>query len=317
MSQPVQKHTISATLAGKRLDYAVRELFSLSWGQARKWIETGKISLDATVVRDIEMPVTAGAECVFHENAPRAEKRANPIPGWIVYEDKHVVVINKPSNISSVKFDSDDKEESLEQMLNRHYAVGARNSKLKKQSNVSVVHRIDRSTSGLIMFARSAVARESLKKQLFEHSTHRVYLALCHGAITSQTITSHILDDRGDGLRGSSENAHDGKVRRKQAGKKSTTCVEVLQELNNATYVSCKLTTGRTHQIRIHLSEAGHPLVGERMYLRNFKKPLIEANRHMLHAAELGFYHPVLKKQLTFKQDLPQDMATMLQKLSH
>ena len=315
MSQPIHKHTISAALAGKRLDYAVRELFSLSWGQARKWIETGKISLDSTIVRDISTPVTQGTECVSHMNAPRVEKYVDPIPKWIVYEDKHVVVINKPPNVSSVKFDSDD-DDGLEQMLNRHYAIVSRNSKHKKQNKVSVVHRIDRSTSGLIVFARSAIAYESLKKQLFEHSTHRVYLALCHGSIASQTIQSHILADRGDGLRGSSENAHDGKIRRKQEGKKSTTHVEVLQQLNNATYVSCQLTTGRTHQIRIHLSEAGYPLVGERMYLRNFKQPLIEAERHMLHAAELGFYHPVLKKQLMFTQDLPEDMAAVLKKLT-
>ena len=315
MSQPTQNHTISTELAGKRLDYAVRELFSLSWGQARKWIETGKISLDTVVVRDEAVLVTAGAQCVSHMNAPRVEKYIDPIPDWIVYEDNHVVVINKPANVSSVKFDSDDND-GLEQMLNRHYAILSRNATHKQQKKVSVVHRIDRNTSGLIMFARSAVARESLKEQLFLHTTHRVYLAICHGKIATQTIESHILDDRGDGLRGSSENGHDARVRRITGGKKSTTHVEALRELNNATYVSCQLTTGRTHQIRIHLSEEGHPLVGERMYLRNFKSPLIEAGRQMLHAAELGFYHPVLKKELMFTQDLPKDMATMLEKLS-
>jgi len=315
MSQPTQNHTISTTLAGKRLDYAVRELFSLSWGQARKWIETGKISIDTVVVRDIAVLVTAGAKCAYQENAPRAKKYVDPIPDWIVYEDKHVVVINKPANVSSVKFDSKD-DDALEQMLNRHYTITSRNAKHKQKSKVSVVHRIDRSTSGLIVFARSTVALESLKKQLVEHSTHRVYLALCHGKIASQTIESHILPDRGDGLRGSYENAHDAQIRRKKGGKKSTTRVEVLRQLNNATYVSCQLTTGRTHQIRIHLSEAGHPLVGERMYLRNFKGSLIEAERHMLHAAELGFYHPVLKKQLMFTQDLPEDMAAVLKRLS-
>jgi len=315
MSQPIQNHTISTELAGQRLDYAVRELFSLSWGQARKWIETGKISLDTAVVRDASVQVKEGAKCVYQMNAPRAKKYVDPIPDWIVYEDKHVVVINKPPNVSSVKFNNED-DDALEQMLNRHYAIASRNAKHKQKNKVSVVHRIDRSTSGLIVFARSTVAYESLKKQLLDHSTHRVYLAICHGKIASQTIESHILADRGDGLRGSYEHAHDAQIRRKKGGKKSTTRVEVLQQLDNASYVSCQLTTGRTHQIRIHLSEAGHPLVGERMYLRNFNEPLIEAGRHMLHAAELGFYHPVLKKQLMFTQDLPEDMATLLDRLS-
>jgi 23S rRNA pseudouridine1911/1915/1917 synthase len=104
MPQPVQNYVIPAGLAGQRLDYAVRELFSLSWGQARKWIETGKIFLDGVVVRDASLLVVAGVPCESRLNAPRIEKYVDPIPGWIVYEDQHVVVINKPPEISSVKF---------------------------------------------------------------------------------------------------------------------------------------------------------------------------------------------------------------------
>jgi 23S rRNA pseudouridine1911/1915/1917 synthase len=136
----------------------------------------------------------------------------------------------------------------------------------------------------------------------------RRYLAIAHGDVPAGTLRSHLIEDRGDGLRGSARE-------RQREGQIAITHVERIEALQGATLIGCRLETGRTHQIRIHLSEQGHPLVGETVYIRRYPGTLIPAPRQMLHAGELGFAHPVDERPMLFTDPPPADFQEVLERL--
>jgi 23S rRNA pseudouridine1911/1915/1917 synthase len=166
-----------------------------------------------------------------------------------------------------------------------------------------VVHRLDRATSGLLAFAKTKRAELALAAQLRTHTMTREYLCVAHGDVTSRRIESRLVADRGDGLRGST--THTG-------GKLAITHVEALRRLRGATLCSVRLETGKTHQIRIHLAEIGHPLVGETVYIRDFRGKPIAAPRLMLHAKRLAFDHPVTGARVELSSEPPQDFAAVV-----
>ncbi len=172
------------------------------------------------------------------------------------------------------------------------------------------MHRLDKETSGLVVFTRTWLAKKSLSAQFRAHTTFRRYVAIVHGHIESRTFRTQFVDNRGDGLRGSRKGGG-----RPQEGQVAITHVEALEEMLDTTLVACRLETGRTHQIRIHLSEAGHPVVGERVYVRGFAAPLIPAPRLMLHARELGFVHPATGEQVHWERDPPEDFDATLKRV--
>ena len=159
-----------------------------------------------------------------------------------------------------------------------------------------------------MVFARTPAAASHLGKQFRVHTIDRVYLALVRGKAVSQRIESYLVNDRGDGRRGSTAN-HAG-------GKRAVTHVRVVEELGDYTLVECRLETGRTHQVRIHLGEQGTPLCGERVYDRPLHGAPVPdgsgASRPMLHAARLGFAHPKTGKQVQLDAPLAKDMQTLL-----
>jgi 23S rRNA pseudouridine1911/1915/1917 synthase len=180
----------------------------------------------------------------------------------------------------------------------------------KGRPGLGVVHRLDKETSGLVVFTRTWLAKTSLTAQFRQHSVHRQYFAVAHGDVRGKTFRSFLLADRGDGLRGSARHGAPG-----HDAREAVTHVERREALRGATLVACRLETGRTHQIRIHLSEAGHPLLGERVYVRGFVGPTIGAPRLMLHAAELGFVHPATERPVSWEQPMPDDMRAILERL--
>jgi 23S rRNA pseudouridine1911/1915/1917 synthase len=171
------------------------------------------------------------------------------------------------------------------------------------------VHRLDKETSGLVVFTRTWLAKQSLATQFRAHTVHRRYLAIAHGSVRAGTVRTHLVENRGDGLRGSARGTPPPSARL------AVTHIELLEQLRGASLVACRLETGRTHQIRIHLSESGHPLVGEGVYVRGWRGPLIEAPRLMLHAAELGFVHPVTQRVVSWEQPLPEDIRAVAERL--
>jgi 23S rRNA pseudouridine1911/1915/1917 synthase len=171
---------------------------------------------------------------------------------------------------------------------------------------VYAVHRLDRDTSGLVVFARNRAAERALGQQFRAHTVTRRYLALVRGRARPGKIESYLVRDRGDGRRGSSP-----------AGQRAVTHVRVLEELGEFTLVECRLETGRTHQVRIHLGEAGTPICGERIYDRPVHgAPLPDtsgASRLALHAAHLGLTHPTTGRRLEWHSPLPADLQRLLE----
>jgi 23S rRNA pseudouridine1911/1915/1917 synthase len=176
---------------------------------------------------------------------------------------------------------------------------------------VRAVHRLDKDTSGLAVFARTAEAERHLGRQFRAHTIERRYLAVVRGCAVPARIESFFVEDRGDGRRGSSTVA--------DAGKRAITHVRVVEPLGDFTLVECRLETGRTHQVRIHLAEAGTPLCGERVYDRPLHgAPLPDcsgAPRLALHAASLGFEHPATGRRMTWSSPLPPDLRRLVKRL--
>lgn len=308
---------------GKRLDAIVKAQFSLSWNKARDYLSRGKFFVEGQLIQDGGYVPAVGATIEFKLDASTPTETQRFDEESIVYIDKHLVVLCKPEGLLSVPYEASDKI-TLNRLLRGHLireakkerASGKSKGKKRKDNDgVFIVHRLDKGTSGLMVFPRSVSARDGLSTQFRDHSILRKYIALVHGHVESQTFISHLLPDRGDGIRGSREASPNHKIRRSQDGKRAVTHVQQLELLNNATLISCQLETGRTNQIRIHLSEAGHPLLGEKIYMRGFKGQEHPASRLMLHAAELGFIHPVTKQELFFEDNIPAPMQQLIERL--
>jgi 23S rRNA pseudouridine1911/1915/1917 synthase len=299
---------VPAELAGP-LDRAVRGLWGVSWGKARAWIEAGKVRVGRDVVRDPTARVPAGAGVAMDERAPRKGARGGAAPVDVVHADAHVVVVSKPAGVSTIPYDEADHD-TLESRVRAwlESKAGAR-GRGRGRPAMGIVHRLDKETSGLVVFTRSWLAKQSLSSQFRHHTVHRRYLAIAHGDVRPRTIRSFLMEDRGDGLRGSARGKPPSSAR------EAITHVERIEALEGATLVGCRLETGRTHQIRIHLSEGGHPIVGERVYVRGYAGPLIEAPRLMLHAAELGFVHPATQRETRWELPMPDDMRAVLERL--
>jgi 23S rRNA pseudouridine1911/1915/1917 synthase len=176
---------------------------------------------------------------------------------------------------------------------------------------LSVVHRLDRETSGLVVLARNAEAKRQLAAQFRGHAIDRVYVAIAHGDVQAQRIETLLLPDRGDGLRGSFGRFRRARGEPPPEARRAVTNVRPIAALKGATLVECRLETGRQHQIRIHLAEVGHPLVGERVYVRDYKGPRIAADRVMLHARMLGFVHPRTGRRVVLECEAPADFIAM------
>jgi 23S rRNA pseudouridine1911/1915/1917 synthase len=180
---------------------------------------------------------------------------------------------------------------------------------------LAVVHRLDKETSGVMVFARTASAQRALATQFRDRSLVRAYVAIVHGAIASTRVETDLIPDRGDGLRGSFGHFRRARGALPPDARHAITHVEAIASLRGATLVECRLETGRQHQIRIHLAELGHPLVGEPVYIRDYKDRRIEAPRLMLHARTLGFIHPGTGQQVEFEREAPEDFRETLQRL--
>ncbi|MEO8554682.1 MAG: RluA family pseudouridine synthase [Kofleriaceae bacterium] len=268
---------------------------------AKRQITTGKVFVDGTCVTTIDHRLTAGQQVELRMSAHRPHDPERE--GVLVYDDPHVVVIDKPAGVNSVPYE--DRETGTAMDLIR----GAWRRKGKGATTIAlhVVHRIDRATSGLLMFAKSKRAELGLAAQLRAHTMARQYRCVAHGVVVPGRIESNLIADRGDGIRGSTTQP--------DRGKRSITHVEVERGLRGATLCRVRLETGRTHQIRIHLSEAGHPLVGEEVYIRDYTGKVIASPRLLLHAATLGFEHPITGARVDLAADLPPDFTAMLAKL--
>jgi 23S rRNA pseudouridine1911/1915/1917 synthase len=287
---------------GATLAAFVKARTGVPWSVAKRQIATGKVFVDGACATAVDLRLATGQSVELRAGAPRPHDPARE--GVLVHDDAHVVVIDKPVDVNSVPYE--DRETGTAMDLIR--GAWRRHGRQATSVPLHVVHRIDRATSGLLMFAKTKKAELGLAAQLRAHTVARSYVCVAHGAVSPGRIESYLVRDRGDGLRGSTS--------RHDQGKRAVTHVAIERPLRGATLCEVRLETGRTHQIRIHLAEAGHPLVGEEVYIRDYPGPILTSSRLMLHAATLGFEHPVTGARVELTSPLPPDFIAVLERLT-
>ncbi|MEK6262469.1 MAG: RluA family pseudouridine synthase [Planctomycetota bacterium] len=312
---------VNDDLAGKTVLAILRTMRpGESWSQLRIQLRKACVSLNDIVCIDEARRVAAGDVIAVGEQplAPPPQLAAVKIH----FVDAHVVVVEKPSGMMTHRRPEErnwsaarrSHQPSLEEAVIELLVQRAvQHGHSRPRGNVvRCVHRLDRDTSGLIVFARTDEAEQSLVDQFRRHEVHRVYWSVVHGTPHDGTIVTHIARDRGDGRRGSSGNS--------KIGQRAVTHVRWMEQLGNYSLVECRLETGRTNQIRIHLSEKGHLVCGDVKYRQPFAAAAINdvsgAPRLALHASELGFVHPMSREEVFFTMPFPPDMERFVRRLS-
>lgn len=290
---------------------------NLSRNQIQRLIKTGCVTLEENEIVDCSYKVKQGDSFQI-EIPPLAEADPKPqnIPIDVVYEDKDLIVVNKPAGMT-VHPAPGAYDNTLVNALLYHCRDNL--SGIGGVKRPGIVHRIDKETSGLLVVAKNDAAHVGLSEQFFNHSIERTYFAVTYSLLNPLhgTIVGNIARSNFD--------------RKKMAlvengGKHAVTHYKTIKTFGTyASLVKCNLETGRTHQIRVHLSSKGCALIGDKVYIKNHKsalkipesaKNLINTfPRHALHAATLGFVHPITKEYLEFSSELPDDFQNLLNNL--
>lgn len=314
---------VSDSEAGQSLLASLRRWRPQTAGsEAAQLLRNRQVQIDGNLCQDSQRRLKTGEVVKVLPHAIAAPPTEADI--HVQFADEHLVVVEKPSGMTTMRHEEEAhwsarrrrREPTLEDLLPEVLvkslgSVRRGQTRRARPPKVIPVHRLDRDTSGLMVFARTVAAERSLVEQFREHSIDRSYLAIVHGEIAEQTVESFFARDRGDGKRGS--------VSDSEQGQHAVTHVRPIELVNGHTLVECRLETGRTHQIRIHLSETGHPICGDKDYRGAFgQKPILDrssAPRLALHAAELGFEHPLTGESLHFETKLPRDLFNFLRRL--
>lgn len=287
---------VSPELAG-RIDKQLAHHFSdYSRSQLQHWIEEGAVTVNGQAVKP-KYQLQVGDRVAITPVAPvKLDLTPEDIPLDIVYEDEDLLVVNKPQGMV-VHPAPGHPSHTLVNALLAHAPLSTINGTFRP----GIVHRIDKDTSGLLMVAKNDQAHRSLAAQLKSKTTKREYVALVHGVIKEDqgTINAPL--------------ARSPKDRKKQAvvpgGRHAVTHFRVLKRYRHFTLIACRLETGRTHQIRVHMRYINHPLAGDPLY---GPKKTLPGKGQYLHARLLGFTHPRTGKALTFTAPLPDDFKNML-----
>jgi 23S rRNA pseudouridine1911/1915/1917 synthase len=306
-ARPLPAHGEFVSLPNCTVAAALRaQLPGQSWSELRALCTSGKISIDGERELNPARRLAGGETVTWKLTAPDPRRTATR-PGFrVVFEDGHLIVIEKPEGVSSVPYERRERGTALD-LIRESWR---RQGKQAVATPLYTVHRIDKDTSGLLCFAKTKLAERGLHLVFKQHQADREYIAVAHGQVRPSRIESYLVADRGDGIRGSTRRPHEGQH--------AVTHVEVIENFPAATLCRVRLETGRTHQIRIHLAEQGHPLVGETVYLRDHTRAgrvLLPCQRLLLHAATLGFVHPVTGEHLHFASELPPAFEAELQRL--
>ncbi len=308
MSEARQTRAIPAELAGLRLDQALARMFpEYSRSRLKEWLLAGSITLDGAPKRPRD--AVAGGEIVSLQPQTEASVRAEPEPIAldVVFEDENLLVVNKPAGLV-VHPGAGNPAGTLMNGLLHHAQT------LEQVPRAGIIHRIDKQTSGLLLVAKTLQSHTSLVRLLADREISRHYLAVCNGVLTgggtiNEPIARHPVDRK--------------RMSVQPKGKPAVTHYTVIERFRAFTFISVKLETGRTHQIRVHMAHINYPLVGDSVYggrLRIPPKvtPELEAalrgfKRQALHAARLGFVHPKTGEFVEWEAPLPEDMAQLIE----
>lgn len=322
-----------ASRLDKALGDAVPEDEALSRSRLARLIAEGAVAVNGVVVTDLRARVSQDdSVTITVHDAIQTDTAPEAIALFIVHEDEDLIVIDKPAGMV-VHPAPGSPGGTLVNALLHHF--GGKLSGIGGEKRPGIVHRIDKDTSGLLVVAKSDRAHHGLAAQFADHSIEREYVALCHGVPDAG-------DPRLNGVRGvnfepggilkiTTQLARHKTDRQRQAvlfqgGRHAVTRVRVDEALGPVARISCRLETGRTHQIRVHMTHVGHALLGDPVYggSRRISDKLVGADlaralngfsRQALHAARLGFVHPVTGDEMEFIADLPADMDALIQAL--
>lgn len=296
---------------GLRLDKALADASGLSRERIKGLIAEGRVKVDGAVVRSASARTGEGA--AFSIDVPPPEPlaaEAQDIPLDVVFEDDHLIVVNKPAGLV-VHPAAGNPDGTLVNALLHH--CRGQLSGINGVARPGIVHRIDKDTSGLLVVAKSDAAHEGLARQFADHSITRAYLAVCagHPVPSMGTIAGRI--GRSDANRKKMAVLPPNSAR----GKHAVTHYKTLKLLRDCALIECRLETGRTHQVRVHCASIGHPLLGDPTYGRTPAglRPLLKQlgfARQALHAASLGFDHPITGERVDFRAELPSDMRELI-----
>lgn len=300
------------TIGGQRLDKALAEASGLSRERVKALMEDGRVEVGGKPAAQPSAKPDAGTPWrIAVPEAVPAEAAPQDIPLDVVYEDADLIVVDKPAGLV-VHPAAGNLDGTLVNAL-LHHCKGQL-SGIGGVARPGIVHRIDKDTSGLLVVAKTDAAHEGLARQFADHSIERAYHAVCggHPVPAAGTVTGSIA--RSNTNRKKMALVEDGR------GKHAVTHYRTLQRLDSAALVECRLETGRTHQVRVHLASIGHALLGDPVYGRTPPRlrPILGRlgfHRQALHAAELGFIHPVRGDAVRFSSATPVDMRELIVEL--
>ncbi|RKF21080.1 RluA family pseudouridine synthase [Altericroceibacterium spongiae] len=311
-------NTIRGVLAsdGQRLDKALSDATELSRERIKALIAEGQVTLDDAPLTNGKAKARAGSHFTI-DLPPAAEPEAKPqdIPLTIAYEDAHLIVVDKPAGMVVHPAAGNPDGTLVNALL---YHCRGQLSGIGGVARPGIVHRIDKDTSGLLVVAKSDAAHEGLAKQFADHSLERAYYAVTNGAPIPPSGTVRGRIGRSDTNRKKMAALSDDSTR----GKHAVTHYRTLERLDHAALIECRLETGRTHQVRVHMASIGHALLGDPVYGRPHARirPVLNRlafHRQALHAAILGFVHPVSGDRLHLTSDMPEDMRELIDEIGH
>ncbi|MBD9415616.1 23S rRNA pseudouridine(1911/1915/1917) synthase RluD [Pseudomonas sp. PDM16] len=298
---------VPSDLGGQRLDQVAAQLFDeYSRSRLSGWIKDGRLTVDGAVIRPRDIVHSGAVLSLEAEQEAQGEWVAQDIPLNIVYEDEHILVIDKPAGLV-VHPAAGHADGTLLNALLHHVPD------IINVPRAGIVHRLDKDTTGLMVVAKTLQAQTKLVDQLQKRTVSRIYECICIGVITSgSTIDAPI----------GRSSANRQRMAVIDGGKPAVTHYRVLERFRSHTHVRVKLETGRTHQIRVHMTHVGYPLVGDPLYAGRFRIPpaasptlvqtLKEFPRQALHARFLELEHPATGQRMKWVSPLPEDLVWML-----
>ena len=298
-----------------RLDQALAKLTSYSRSQIKILLSNDNILKNEEIIKDASYKVKSGEKYIINIKIPELEKfDAEEIPLDIIYEDNEIIVVNKKAGMVVHPSPGHYHGTLVNALINHTKNL----SDLNDKNRPGIVHRIDKETSGLIVIAKDNITHDNLANQFKEHTISRKYKAIVWGQPVNQTIEGYIERHK--------INRKKMSLSKNEKGKYSKTFIKLLKTFEIASLIECELKTGRTHQIRLHLTSLNSPVVGDKVYGKSkiskfgknketFNKFLILKNfsRQALHAYHLGFKHPKSNKYIEFDSNLPNDMEKLLE----